>query len=626
MKIFKNKFSVKCTIEEMYGFFYGRISIGHLIIVGVVSLLLIPNVSFAVSRNFTTPGTTSFTVPAGVTSLNVQVVGAGGSGAGGTNEGTGGGGGGGGYSRQTLSVTPGQRYTVVVAPATPPGTDRGTPHCEPGADASGYAGSHSQFYGNGYNVVAWGGQGGRTQGSGGAGGSGSTVSGTSGTSMDRWNLNGGNGGRSGQNASYGVGSICSGYVEVGWAGSGCPSTAVPAGYGPSWGSGGGGVGMWGTCDWSAAYVYYAGAGAQGIVALDYTVDTGGTINVSSNVSSSWTITGPRTVTGSGTSGSYTAMPSGSYTIIWDDVEWYNKFPTGQSLTLSPGGTITFNGTYTEVVSGTWTAPSCPSSCGLSSSYQPYVCSGGEWIYNGRCRATQPADVWCPGTAACWVPTGWWVAPTCPAPTSCGQAAYSLPYSCVGGNGSCSGGTPTLSCPASAACPAPSAPACTGTAPTGASSCSTSEPTVNTPYTLLSSCSWSGVTKCHYACDSGYIVSGSSCVRTQCNNGIDDDGDGGIDFSGSTVDTGCTNINDNDESVPPELNVSRRTVPRGESMTLTWNLNGNTGCTLTGGNRTFDALLTTSSTTPIFARTTFRLTCDMGSDSEMVDTIPSSVES
>ena len=67
-------------------------------------------------RIFTTPGTTSWTCPTGVTSVEVLVVAGGGGGAG-TEDGTcgSGGGGAGGYRTATgLSVTPGQSYTVTV--------------------------------------------------------------------------------------------------------------------------------------------------------------------------------------------------------------------------------------------------------------------------------------------------------------------------------------------------------------------------------------------------------------------------------------------------------------------------------------------------------------------------------
>lgn len=63
---------------------------------------------------FTTVDTTSWTAPAGITSVNYLVVGGGGGGGNGYDNGGGGGGGGGMVRSGTLSVTPGTSYTVTV--------------------------------------------------------------------------------------------------------------------------------------------------------------------------------------------------------------------------------------------------------------------------------------------------------------------------------------------------------------------------------------------------------------------------------------------------------------------------------------------------------------------------------
>lgn len=76
----------------------------------------------------------------------------------------------------------------------------------------------------------------------------------------------------------------------------------------------------------------------------------GTVSVSSNISSSWKITGniPTPIIDSGISQSYVSQPAEptTYTITWGDVAGYTTPPT-QSLTLGPLGTITFNGNYVE---------------------------------------------------------------------------------------------------------------------------------------------------------------------------------------------------------------------------------------------------------------------------------------
>ncbi|MEO6302968.1 MAG: hypothetical protein ABIP51_07330, partial [Bacteroidia bacterium] len=61
-------------------------------------------------QTYTVPGNYTYTVPASITSITVEVVGGGGNGGG---NGTGGGGGG-GYSKGVLSVTPGATLAVKV--------------------------------------------------------------------------------------------------------------------------------------------------------------------------------------------------------------------------------------------------------------------------------------------------------------------------------------------------------------------------------------------------------------------------------------------------------------------------------------------------------------------------------
>lgn len=71
----------------------------------------------------------------------------------------------------------------------------------------------------------------------------------------------------------------------------------------------------------------------------------GYIMVNSNISGAgWTITGPTTLSGSGSALSYSSLPSGSYTITWNAVAGYTK-PATQTLTLVAPSTIYFSGTY-----------------------------------------------------------------------------------------------------------------------------------------------------------------------------------------------------------------------------------------------------------------------------------------
>ena len=86
--------------------------------------------------------------------------------------------------------------------------------------------------------------------------------------------------------------------------------------------------------------------ASGVLYRKGPDSSSGTITVTSTDSSaSWTITGPATLTGTGLSATYTAQPTGAYTITWGAVSGYTA-PASQSFTLTPGGTISFNGTYT----------------------------------------------------------------------------------------------------------------------------------------------------------------------------------------------------------------------------------------------------------------------------------------
>jgi len=123
------------------------------------------------AQTFTTSGT--WTVPPGVTSVLVNVWGAGGGGGGGFNgcsaQGLGSGGGGGGFAQSTLSVTPGDVYTITVGAGGAAGA----------YNANGGAGGSSSLSGPGGTVAASGGGlglGGGACGTvaGGAGGAGTT--------------------------------------------------------------------------------------------------------------------------------------------------------------------------------------------------------------------------------------------------------------------------------------------------------------------------------------------------------------------------------------------------------------------------------------------------------------------
>jgi len=197
-------------------------------------------------QHFTTGGT--FTVPAGVTLIKVQVLGGGGGGGAGgfaTARVHGGGGGGGGYTEGIFEVVPGDTYTVVV------GT--GGNGATAGSDNSGAPGTDSSFDGTGINMLASGGDGGfcgrcspygaggmggwasggqinTTHGSGGSGGNGATIAGQPGT-----NGGGSGGGNSGGGGGGGVGGGYGGSYDPNFGLSGPGGNARP-----NSGAGGGG--------------------------------------------------------------------------------------------------------------------------------------------------------------------------------------------------------------------------------------------------------------------------------------------------------------------------------------------------------------------------------------------------
>ena len=199
--------------------------------------------------SFTAVGTTSWTAPDGVTSVNYLVV----AGGGGGGYGNGGGGGGGGVRTGTLSVTPGQSYTVTVGAGGSGGTT---------APAAATNGSNSVF-------------GSITSTGGGAGGS-PNLSGSCGSNGGS---NGGSGGGGSRNVSGCGGSGTAGQGNNGGAGvDGAPERGGGGGGAGAAGtsgtdSGNGGIGI--ASSITGVSTYYGGGGGGG-ARLNYpTPGTGG---------------------------------------------------------------------------------------------------------------------------------------------------------------------------------------------------------------------------------------------------------------------------------------------------------------------------------------------------------------
>jgi hypothetical protein len=225
----------------------------------------------------TNPGN-PWTVPAGVTSIKVEVWGGGGGGGGITTNGFfttngGGGGGGGAYRTASLTVTSGQTYTITIGAAGTAG----------GAGAAGGNGGTTTVSGTAGSVTVVGGTGGgggnNSNGSGGAGGAGGTFNGGAGGTSSGNGAGGGGG--AGNNASGGAG----GNAATGTGGAGSPNYAPyiggtggayrtsngvgNAGAAPSGGGGGGRA----TAGFYSTSTNNGGIGGAGQVVITYTACT-----------------------------------------------------------------------------------------------------------------------------------------------------------------------------------------------------------------------------------------------------------------------------------------------------------------------------------------------------------------
>jgi hypothetical protein len=190
-----------------------------------------PNITETI-QTFTTVGSTTWTAPAGVTSVEYLIVGGGGGSGGGYDTGGGGGGGGGMVLTGTYSVTPATTYSIVVGD----GGAGGISIRSPVSETNGSSGQNSEFDsiialggGGGYasrlpvggnnssggpgatnpSVASEGGRGGGSAGDGnGAGGGGGGSSGNGDNGVANVGGNGGNGTTNtltGTSVTYGVG-------------------------------------------------------------------------------------------------------------------------------------------------------------------------------------------------------------------------------------------------------------------------------------------------------------------------------------------------------------------------------------------------------------------------------------
>lgn len=201
------------------------------------------------SQIYSTHGSYTFTVPAGVTRVRVRLWGAGGGGGGAQANGLGGSGGnGGGYAEGNIAVTPGGTVTVTVGTGGTAGYDNG----------NGGSGGTTSF---GTTIQATGGQGGLFGSASAPGYTPNTVGVGSGTNS-KLSLSGSRGGQGGGPANgYGAIGGFGGSSPMG--GGNCPGTTGSGNTGQAPGGGGSGAGGF---TGSAAL---AGGGADGMVVIEW---------------------------------------------------------------------------------------------------------------------------------------------------------------------------------------------------------------------------------------------------------------------------------------------------------------------------------------------------------------------
>ena len=257
-------------------------------------------------EEFTSPGTHSWTAPAGVTQVSVVAIGGGGNGASSNARERAGGGGGLGY-KNDISVTAGQSYTVVVG------------------DAGGFTGSIDQPGGDSYFIDISTVKGGGGTGGGSGAGQGGDYNGDG----------GGNGGRGGQGGTLSSGGDGAGGGGAGgYAGDGGDGASFPGGVGAT-GNGGGGGG--GGCQAVNTSGYTTGGhgggtgikgqGANGQGGQQATGGNGGSGGSSHGQSDD--------LYGGGGGGAFSSGPggSGAVRILWGDGRAFPSTNTGDQFTV-----------------------------------------------------------------------------------------------------------------------------------------------------------------------------------------------------------------------------------------------------------------------------------------------------
>lgn len=257
------------TIRQVLRHFYLlSFILGITLIMPGFSFLYAATPPVTMNQRYTVPGSYTFSVPEGVTSLTIQTWGGGGRGGSRTsgNDGTGGGGGG-AFAEQTFAVTPGESYIVVVGAGSTSNTSAGGDSYVTLTNAAG-----ATVLAKGGNSAATNGTTGATGGSSAASIGSIKYSGGNGANRVSTTASGGGGssagsGANGNNASGTTGGIAP--FEGGNGGNG--RTSAGSGSAGSYPGGGGGGAVR-----SSTGSPGGGAGGHGQVNIifSYTVDAG----------------------------------------------------------------------------------------------------------------------------------------------------------------------------------------------------------------------------------------------------------------------------------------------------------------------------------------------------------------
>lgn len=292
----------------------------------IISMITVSGLSAQTVELFTTPGSHTFIVPAGVSQITVEAWGGGGAG-GGANNGRGGGGAGGCYVKSTFDVTPGESFSFQVA-AEKTATITST--------AIQNKGNYSWF-GSTSLLLADGGNGGGPGGNGtaGTGGLGISVGTTryAGGSGNAGNNGAGGGGAgslgNGGNANNSIGGL--GRSEFGGDGGDKTSNNSDGLPGVNYGGGGSGAHSNNSNQQRAG-----GTGAQGMIRITYTGANplAGSATTTSTCQGVTPATGTITITATGgtppyqyslsggsfqSSGTFIGLSAGTYYVVIKDL-------------------------------------------------------------------------------------------------------------------------------------------------------------------------------------------------------------------------------------------------------------------------------------------------------------------